>query len=394
MRIILVLLILLTFAANALAAARKRRPGQPVRRQTVAKLSSQRKSPPLGAKKRLRAKPKRALAPAGRGPWIEPTFADSTANDNVDGEDLEVRRAAVEALGPYNGTVVVTDPDSGRLLSIVNQKLALSNGFQPCSTIKLVTTLAALKEELIPTSGPYQLTSRAQSSLTYAVAHSSNGYFAVLGQKLGFSRVVEYARLLGLGERAGLNIEGEQPGVLPSAPPRDGGVGMMTSFGSGISLTPLQLAALVGAVANGGTLYYLQYPRSAQETALLAPQVKRELPVADWLDKLKVGMRAAVERGTARRAAYQADEPIYGKTGTCTDFGKGAHMGWFGAFNEVGDRKLVVVVMLTGARGVSGPVASGIAGKVFAGLARRNFSLGAFQPLRIQTASLGTCCAE
>ena len=57
-------------------------------------------------------------------PWSSPTFADSTVGDSVDGEDLVVRRAAVEALGPYNGTVVVADPNTGRLLTIVNQKLA------------------------------------------------------------------------------------------------------------------------------------------------------------------------------------------------------------------------------------------------------------------------------
>src|SRR5437016_3676859 len=42
-------------------------------------------------------------------PWSEPTYADSTAGDNVDGEDLGVRRAAAEALGPFNGSVVVVD---------------------------------------------------------------------------------------------------------------------------------------------------------------------------------------------------------------------------------------------------------------------------------------------
>ncbi|MBI4873363.1 MAG: penicillin-binding protein [Acidobacteria bacterium] len=295
----------------------------------------------------------------------------------MDGEDLDVRRAAVAALGPYNGAVVVTDPETGRLLSVVNQKLALSSGYQPCSTIKLVTTLAALEERLIPQSAPFRLTSAAQSGLVYAVAHSTNGYFAALGQKLGFDRVVQYAQRFGLGEKAGWNIPEEQAGALPAAPPRDGGIGKMTSFGSGISLTPLQLAALVGAVANGGTLYYLQYPRTPREIERLTPRVKRELGIADWLDELKQGMRAAVESGTARRAAGATEQPIFGKTGTCTDYGKNAHMGWFGSFNEVGDRKLVVVVMLTGANGVSGPVASGIAGKLYAELARRNYLVGA-----------------
>src|SRR5581483_3045105 len=74
---------------------------------------------------------------------------DPTEGDNVDGDDLEIRRAAVDALGTMNGSVVVVDPTSGRILTMVNQKLALRNGFTPCSTIKLVTTLAALNENVV-----------------------------------------------------------------------------------------------------------------------------------------------------------------------------------------------------------------------------------------------------
>src|SRR5690349_19444294 len=74
---------------------------------------------------------------------------DPTEGDNVDGEDLEIRRAAVEALGTMNGSVVVVDPSNGRVLSIVNQKLAFQPGFTPCSTIKLVTSLAALTENIV-----------------------------------------------------------------------------------------------------------------------------------------------------------------------------------------------------------------------------------------------------
>src|SRR5215472_11583849 len=56
------------------------------------------------------------------GPWLEPTYADSTQGDRIDGEDLNVRPAAVEALGEYNGSVVVVDPSNGRVLTMVNQK--------------------------------------------------------------------------------------------------------------------------------------------------------------------------------------------------------------------------------------------------------------------------------
>ena len=58
---------------------------------------------------------------------------------------------------------------------------------------------------------------------------------------MGYDRINYYGRLFGYGEKAGLNIDGEQPGVWPDEEPGNGGVGMMTSFGEGISQTPLQL---------------------------------------------------------------------------------------------------------------------------------------------------------
>ena len=54
---------------------------------------------------------------------------------------------------------------------------------------------------------------------------------------------------------------------------------MMTSFGDGISVTPLEMAALMGAVANGGTLYYMQYPRTLEEAAAIEPRMKRRLDI-------------------------------------------------------------------------------------------------------------------
>ena len=69
--------------------------------------------------------------------------------DDTTGEDMEVRRAAVKALGYHVGTVVVMDPMTGRVYSIVNQEWALRRGFKPCSTIKLVTGVAGLGEKII-----------------------------------------------------------------------------------------------------------------------------------------------------------------------------------------------------------------------------------------------------
>lgn len=321
--------------------------------------------------------------------WDEPTYKDSTASDRVDGEDLSVRKAAVDALGPLNGAVVVADPTTGRILSIVNQPLALSGGFQPCSTIKVSVALAALREGLVERTSPIRFYSKHSMDLTDALAYSNNYYFANLGIKLGYERVNYYAHLFGYGEKAGLNVEGEHPGAFPLAPPKNGGMGMLTSFGEEISQTPLELVALMSAVANGGTLYWLQYPRSQEDVTAFQPQVKRHLDIGNLIDQIKPGMKGAVDFGTARRA--KQDDEILGKTGTCSE-GR-THLGWFGSFNETGGRKLVVVVMLTGGRPSIGATASGVAGDVYRRLASENF-FKVSTPLTPALLSPQICCSR
>lgn len=323
------------------------------------------------------------------GPWDKPTFADSTDGDNVDGEDLTIRRAAVEALGPYNGSVVVVDPSSGRILSMVNQRVALGMGFQPCSTVKLSVALAGLREKAIQPGMKYRL-GGMRMDLTYALAHSNNYYFATLGEKLGYEKVSYYARMFGYGEKAGWNIAGEQPGHFPSAPPKNGGVGMLTSFGEEIQQTPLQLAALMSAIANGGTLYYLQYPRSQAEEQGFTPRVKRRLDIGPLIPEITPGMRGAVEFGTAHRA--REDGPIAGKTGTCSE--DHTHLGWFGAFNDGASRKLVVVVLLTGGRPAIGPLAAGIAGDVYRRLGEEKYFSSAEAVTPATLVSRQICCSR
>lgn len=305
-------------------------------------------------------------------PWTTPTFADSTQGDLVDGEDLIARRAAVQALGPHNGAVIVADPNSGRILSVVNQKLAYQGAYEPCSTIKIVAALAGLSEGIINQESSARITRHHAMDLTEAIAHSNNAYFASVGEKLGYDKIVQYGQMFGLGEKAGLNIDAEQPGLIAPAPPSDG-LGMMTSFGEGFSMTPMELTGIVSAVANGGTLYYLQHPTSQAEIDRFAPQVKRQLNVSQWLTDIKPGMMGAVEYGTARRAGFSATDPIFGKTGTCTDNRSPTHLGWFGSYNEIAGRKLVVVVLLTGGYSVSGPIASGVAGAVYKNLSDQNY---------------------
>lgn len=337
---------------------------------------------------RVAARPTAAPIIRG-GPWTEPTYADSTVGDIVDGEDLDIRRAAVGALGDFNGSIVVVDPNNGRVLTMVNQRVALGSGFQPCSTIKVSVALSGLNEKVIDPGTKFRLPGLGRMDLTYALAHSNNYYFATLGEKLGFERVSYYAHLFGYGEKAGLNIAGEQPGHYPSAPPRNGGVGMLTSFGEEIQQTPLQLAALMSAIANGGTLYYLQYPRSQYEAEHFVPRVKRQLNIAPLIPVVEPGMRGAVEFGTAHRA--RDDGPIAGKTGTCSD--NHTHLGWFGSFNDAGPKRLVVVVLLTGGRPAIGPLAAGIAGDVYRRLGQQNYLPGmAVTPASLVSSHV--CCSR
>lgn len=347
-----------TTAVQNRATARKAAPRK-VKATTTRTTRSSRRS-------KRRPAPRRVYSP-----WDTPSFADSTWGDVVDGEDLTVRRAAVAALGPFNGTVVVSDPHTGRILTIVNQKLALSGAYYPCSTIKLVAGLAGLAEGIVEKDTRLRLTARTTMDLTEAMARSNNPYFANIGEKLGFERITYYSKLFGLGERAGLNIDGESPGVFPDAPPKGFPLGRLTSFGTGIGLTALQLTAIVNSIANGGTLHWLQYPRNQDEAQNLVPRVKRYLNVQSAIPELTPGMRGATEMGSARRAFYDANEPVMGKTGTCTD--TRTHLGWFGSFNEVNGRRLTVVVLLTGGRHVNGPVASGIAGQVYKNLSQQEF---------------------
>jgi penicillin-binding protein 2 len=311
-----------------------------------------------------------------------PPPVDPTAGDNVDGDDLTVRRAAADALGTIPGSVVVVEPGTGRILTMVNQKLGLTRGFIPCSTVKLVTALAALTENVVSKNTNIYTSRYTSYNLTQALARSNNQYFNILGTRLGFDRVRHYAEMLGLGDTAGLQIAGEQPGVLPAEAPKNGGVGMMTSFGTGISMTPLEMAALLSAIANGGTLYYLQYPHTQEEIDRFTPKVKHALDLApNGIADIKTGMRGAVDFGTARRAGYDPSEPILGKTGTCTDYQSANKMGWFGSFNEVDAHQLVVVVMLTGSRGyVSGPIASGVAGGIYKRLSAQRYFVADYTP--------------
>lgn len=295
-----------------------------------------------------------------------PDVSNLTQGDIITGEDPAVRQAAIDALGNMNGTVVAIDPSNGRILAMVNQKLALSSGAEPCSTIKISVALAALEEGIITKDTKVNLGGGYRINLTDALARSVNAYFEVLGRELGFDRVRHYANEFGLGELAGYNIPGEQLGVYPDEPlPEDrGGVGRMCSFGESISMTPLQLGALVAAIANGGTLYYLQHPTTPDEVLNFQPRVKRTLEIKPLIPEIQDGMLGAVDYGTARSVRTSFTQfPVLGKTGTCSN--NGTRYGWFASYADTQYGRIVTVFFLEGGRPTFGPKAAELAGHFY-----------------------------
>ena len=304
-----------------------------------------------------------------------PTFANSSGEDVTGFDDPVVRDALVEGLGRFNGAVVAVDPNTGRILAVVNQKIAFGEGYIPCSTIKPTIALAALEENVITRDTMLKVSYRKYMNLTDAMAHSNNVFFEQLGLRMGFDTVSKYARLLGLGELAGYNLPEEHPGAFPSAPPALGGVARMSSYGEGIQITPLQLAALAAAFANGGTLYYLQYPRTTEDVANFAPRIKRDLNIGSILPEIREGMLAAVLYGTGKSSFdHGGDETPLGKTGTCDDHTTPSHIGWFVTYADEAHPKIALAVLLRGnTRTVKGPMAAVVAGRIYRKLREQNY---------------------
>ena len=118
------------------------------------------------------------------------------------------------------------------------------------------------------------------------------------------------------------------------------------------------------------------------------PRVKRHLDIAHWIDDVKVGMREAVDFGTAHRAGVDQPVQILGKTGTCHDSRALNHLGWFGSFNDVEHNQLVVVVLLTGGFRINGPIAAGVAGSIYKQLSQERYTANG------QLLSTHICCTQ
>lgn len=326
----------------------QRRLGRPLtKRERAAELrrvSSRNRRSILEARRRAEAARRAAIA---RQRAIDNALRNEVqsfiAKDDLTGEDPEVRRVAVNALGHHAGTVVVMDPMTGRVYSVVNQEWALRRGFKPCSTIKLVTGVAGLSENAIPLVDT--VGDGFRIDLTSALAHSDNPFFQQVGTRIGSDKMVSYARELGLGEKTGLNVPFEFPGRLPEVKP---GIieRRIFSHADGFEVTPLQLGTMVSAMANGGRLLVPQIAHSQKDASKMAPKVRRQLTITqDVWQRMVPGMVGAVNYGSGRKA-YDPTQTVAGKTGTC--IGDGGWVGLFTSYAPLANPRLAVVVIAQG----------------------------------------------
>lgn len=348
-----------------LAKQAEERRREAIRQAEIRRIEEERRQAALAEKRRREQAAREARARQlafERG--LRTETLENIANDDTDGEDMEVRRAAISALAGHAGTVVVMEPQTGKVLSIINQDWGIRKGFKPCSTIKLVTGVAGLNEKVIDNSDGSISPRRFSMDLDDALAHSNNSYFQVVGSYVGNSKMISYARALGLGEQTGINADGESAGKLPYG----NNNARIYSHGDDFEVTPLQLAVAVSAISNGGKIVVPQIPRTQVQKTNFRGAMRRELNVPqENVERLLPGMIGAVSYGTARRSGG-AEMNVAGKTGSC--IGQGSWLGLFASVAPVVNPKLAVVVITRG-QAERGKYASAIAGNVYRALKHR-----------------------
>lgn len=264
------------------------------------------------------------------------------SRDNTEGEDLQVRQAAVAALGDRAGSVVVMEAQTGKVLTIVNQEWAARQPIKPCSTIKLVTGVAGLNEGVIDVNDGRTKEIPNRLGLDDSLAFSDNPYFQRVGASVGNPKVIEYARQLGLGQPTGINLENESPGRLPygNHNPR------IYSHGDDFEVTGLQLAVMVSAITNGGKIVTPRVPRTSIDRTNFETQSKGYISIpSQYLRRVIPGMMGASEYGTARRNMDQT-LGVAGKTGSC--IGRNSWVGLFASVAPIEEPKYAVVVITRG----------------------------------------------
>jgi len=338
-------------------------------------------------------------------------------NNLVLSVDMRLQEEAERAFPGSAGALVVVDVKTGFIRAVVSrpgfdpnlltgritpsQMAALSrdplqpminrvsaNHFSPGSTFKLITALAAFKsglfrqETVVHCPGGYRLGARTWRchkdsghgpvNGKTAMQYSCDTWFYKVADTLGLDPVAEMGKALGLGQPTGIGVLAEVPGIMPSSEYHDKaspggytkGMALNSAIGQGDdNVTPLQLALVYAAIANGGTLHKPQLVEriEGEDGRLLEefhPQVVRRVDIPEaHLRWIREGLKAVVQEpgGTAFSKRLK-DIPVSGKTGTAQVSSLGAvrlktHQmdfflrdhAWFAAFAPSEDPEIAVV---------------------------------------------------
>ena len=316
------------------------------------------------------------------------------------------------------GSVIVLDPRDGAVLALASyptydpsavakadpQALmdrAVSWTYEPGSTMKAITIAAALDQHVVTPNTTYEDKGYAiiggrrlnnalgksygVSTMTQILEHSANAGAVFVGSKLGAEQLRSYLLAFGFGVPTGIDVSGEAVGeVRPLAEwyPVDLGT---ISFGQGIAVTPLQLAAAYSAIANGGTLYrpyVVAARRDADGEHRTAPVAVRRPIGADTAATMRAMLTSTVDNGIAKDASLQRFS-VAGKTGTAqipSDDGRyldDAYVSSFAGFVPANDPRFVVVIVIERPQ-------SRLLGTLTAMSAFRGIALDALRSARVQ----------
>ncbi len=338
--------------------------------------------------------------------------------------DRRIQEAAERAMAGHAGAVVVMDPRDGDVLAMVStpaypldrltgdlgreewlalvrdpraplMNRALQSQYAPGSVFKVVVTAAGLQEgALTPAdrtycNGQFPLGAwtfhdwkeggHGHVDLRAALAHSCNVFFYQAGLKVGPALMARYARAFGLGAVAGVDLGGEKPGLVPWAEGLRGRRGWQAgetvnmAIGQGrLLVTPLQVARMMAAVANGGVLWKprLVHRVERADGSLAYASPTRATGRVDLsgvvLGFLRAALADAVAEGTGT-AARLPGFPVAGKTGTAQSAVRDAKIpdhAWFASYAPADDPQVVVVVLVERG-GKGGQVAAPIARRIY-----------------------------
>lgn len=251
------------------------------------------------------------------------------------GPPLPLQHAAERALGSRAGCVVALDPKDGRLLALVHPRVAVATAYPVGSLAKLVTALAGVSAGVVDGARVIECRGRdhgrscwhvhGRVGLEEALAQSCSLYFFRVGLDLGATRLTRALESAGFGHSTLSGLSGEIAGTL--MPPRTRAELEDLAYGDTAALkaTPLQVACLAGALANGGS-------RLRPHVAEASTRVLGRVGEARAIAQVREGMRRAVLSGSAREGSVPS-LAIFGKTGTATQLAAPhKRHGWFAGY--------------------------------------------------------------